>query len=236
MASLSYQAEARPSTRGRVLAGFYLLLLTCGILAQAAIADRLIVIDDPTRTAANITNARAVYQLAFTIFIVEMASQIVVTVMFYGLLRPVSRTVARLSAVFGLTGCGIKMFARVFFYAPLILLSGASYLSAFAPAQLAALSIVSVRLSNVGAGIALAFFGMDGLLRGWLIYRSGFMPRGLGVIAAVAGIGWMTYLWPPLGAKTFMIVAPFAIVGVLVTTGWLFIRGIDDKTWREDRR
>jgi hypothetical protein len=47
------------------------------------------------------------------------------------------------------------------------------------------------------------------------------------------GLGWLIYLWPPLGAQALMTVALFALVGVIATTGWLFIRGVDDVKWKE---
>jgi hypothetical protein len=153
--------------------------------------------------------------------------------MFYDLLKPVDRSVARLSAIMGLVASVIKTFARVFYYAPLILLGGASYLSAIEPTQLAALSLVSIKINNQAAAVALVFFGFETVLRGWLIYRSEFLPRVLGVVSIVGGVGWLTFLWPPLGSEAFMFVALFAIAGVILTTGWLFIRGVDDARWRE---
>ncbi|MEO7182065.1 MAG: DUF4386 domain-containing protein [Gemmatimonadaceae bacterium] len=204
-----------------------------GIIAQAFIADGLIVPNDAGKTAANILANKSTYRLAFTIFMVEMAAQIAATAMFYDLLKPVNPSVARLSAIMGLVGAGIKTFTRVFYYAPLILLSGAAYLSAFEPTQLAALSFVFIKINNQGAAIALVFFGFEGVLRGWLIYRSEFLPRLLGVLSMVSGAGWLTYLWPPLGSKAFLFVVLFAIVGVILTTGWLFIRGVDDAKWRQ---
>jgi hypothetical protein len=222
-----------PSGRGRILAAFYLFVIITGVVAQSFIADSLVVANDAEKTAANILANTSLYRLAFTIFMVEMAAQVVTTAMFYDLLKPVNRSVARLSLIMGLIASGIKTFARSFYYAPLILLSGASYLSAFAATQLAALSLVSVKINNQGAAIALVFFGFETVLQGWLIYRSGFLPRFLGVISIVGGLGWLTYLWPPLGSRTFVFVALFAIVGVFLTTGWLLIRGVDDATWRE---
>jgi hypothetical protein len=185
------------------------------------------------RTAANIRANASLYRLGFTIFMVEMAAQVAVTVMFYDLLKPAGRSVARLSTVMGLVASGMKTFARTFYYAPLILLGGASYLSAFGPAQLAALSLVSIRINNQGAAIALVFFGFETVLRGWLIYRSAFLPRFLGVLSIIGGLGWLTWLWPPLGSRTFVFIALFAIAGVILTTGWLLVRGVDDAKWRE---
>ena len=162
----------------------------------------------------------------------EMIAQVGVSLLFYDLLKPVNRSVARLSAVLGLTGCGIKTLARLFYYAPLILLGGASYLSAIQPAQLEALSLAFIKINNQGAAIGIIFFAFEGLLRGWLVYKSGFLPRFLGVLSMVSGLGWLTFLWPPLGSWAFLGVALFAIAGLIATIGWLFIRGVDDVKWR----
>jgi hypothetical protein len=225
-------AETSPSTRGRILAALYLFVIIAGITAQAFIADRLVVRDDAATTAANILANTSLYRLGFTIFMLEMVAQIGATMLFYDLLKPVNRSVARLSAILGFTGSGIKTLARLFYYAPLILLGGAPYLSTFQPAQLEALSLAFIRINNQGAAIALVFFGFEGLLRGWLVFRSEFLPRFLGVLSMIAGFGWLTFLWPPLGSQAFIGVALFAIAGVIATTGWLFIRGVDDAKWR----
>jgi hypothetical protein len=225
-------AETSPSTRGRILAALYLFVIIAGIIAQAGIADRLVVRDDAARTAANIVANTSLYRLAFTIFMLEMTAQIVVTLLWYDLLKPVNRSVARVATVLGLTASGIKTMARLFYYAPLILLGGASYLSAIQPAQLETMSLIFIKINNQGAAIALTFFGFETLLRGWLVYESGFLPRFLGVISMIGGLGWLTWIWPPLGSQTFVPVALFAIAGVFVTCGWLFIRGVDDEKWR----
>ena len=226
-------AEASPSTRGRILAALFLFVIIGGITAQTFIADRLVVRDDAARTAANIVAHMALYRLGFTIFMLEMVAQVGVSLLFYDLMKPVNRSVARASAVLGLTGCGIKTMARLFYYVPLILLGGASYLVAIEPTQLAALSLAFIKINNQGAAIGVIFFGFEGLLRGWLVYNSGFLPRFLGVWSMVSGLGWLTFLWPPLGSQAFIGVALFAIAGVIATSGWLFIRGVDDVKWGE---
>lgn len=226
-------AEASPSTRGRILAALFLFVIIGGITAQTFIADRLVVRDDAARTAANIVANTSLYRLGFTIFMLEMVAQVGVSLLFYDLMKPVNRSVARASAVLGLTGCGIKTMARLFYYVPLILLGGASYLVAIEPTQLAALSLAFIKINNQGAAIGVIFFGFEGLLRGWLVYNSGFLPRFLGVWSMVSGLGWLTFLWPPLGSQAFIGVALFAIAGVIATSGWLFIRGVDDVKWRE---
>jgi uncharacterized protein DUF4386 len=226
-------AETSPSTRGRILAALYLFVIVAGITAQAVIADGLVVGNDAAKTAANIQANTALYRLAFTTFMLEMVAQVGVSAMFYDLLKPVNRSAARLAAILGLIGSGIKTMARLFFYAPLLLLGGAPYLSAIEPSQLGALALLSIKINNQGAAIGIIFFGFETLLRGWLLVNSGFLPRFLGVISMIGGLGWLTYLWPPLGARAFVPVALFAIAGVIATTGWLFVRGVDDVKWRE---
>ena len=224
--------ETSPSTRGRILAALYLLVIIGGIIGQVFIADQLIVRNDAAKTAANILANESLYRLGFTIFMIEMVAQAAVTTLYYDLLKPVNRSVARITTVIGLTGTGIKTMARLFYYTPLILLGGSSYLASLESAQLEALSLAFIRINNQGAAIALIFFGFETLLRGWLVFQSGFLPRFLGVLSMVSGLGWLTYLWPPLGSQLFMAVALFAIAGVMATAGWLFIRGVDDAQWR----
>jgi hypothetical protein len=226
-------AETSPSTRGRIIAALYLFVIAAGITAQAFIADRLVVSGDAAKTAANILANTTLYRLAFTIFMLEMVAQVAVSTLFYDLLKPVNRSLARVTMVIGLTGCGIKTMARLFYYTPLILLGGAPYLSTLEPAQLESLSLVFIRINSMGAAIGIIFFGFETVLRGWLVFKSGFLPRFLGVLSLISGIGWLTWLWPPFGSQTFMVVALFAIVGVFAMSGWLFIRGVDDVKWRE---
>src|SRR5688572_3274802 len=224
--------ETSPSTRGRILAALYLFVIIGGITGQAVISDGLVVSGDAPQTAANIVANKSLYRLGFSIFMLEMAAQAVASMMFYDLLKPVNRSVARASLILGLTGCGIKTMARLFYYTPLLLLDGAPYLSAIPSAQLEALSLAFLRINSQGAAIGLIFFGFEGLLRGWLVFKSGFLPRFLGVLSMVAGLGWLTFLWPPLGSQAFVPVALFAVIGVFATAGWLFVRGVDDAKWR----
>jgi hypothetical protein len=225
--------ETSPSMRGRIAAALSLLVIICGITAQAVIADNIVVGADAARTAANIMGNKPLYRLAFTIFMIEMVANLAMTMVFYDLLKPVNRSVARLFAVVGWTGSGIKTLARLFFYAPLFLLGGAPYLAVIPTAQLEALSLFFIKINSQAAAIAVIFFGFEALLRGWLVFKSGFLPRVLGVVSMIGGLGWLTYLYPPLGSSMFIPVVLFAIAGAFGMAGWLLVRGVDDAKWRE---
>src|SRR6266849_3082901 len=233
VASVDRTAEMSPRTKGRFAGALYLLTIITGVYAQAFISDRLVVSGDAATTAANILANQSFYRLGLTIFLIEMASQISTVVLFYQLLKPVSRTGAMLAAAFELIGCGIKIFSRLFYLAPLLVLGGASYLSAFNKEQLDAIALLLLRINDNGAAIALAFFGFSTLLQGWLIYRSGFLPRWLGVIGIIGGLGWLTFLSPPLGMRLFLYVAVYALIGSLATIVWLLTVGVDEQRWRQ---
>ena len=233
-ASLDRTAEMSPRTKGRFAGALYLLYIIAGIYAQAFVSDRLVVLSNAATTSANILANQFTYRLGFTVYLLEMAGQVATLVLFYQLLKPVSRTGAMLAAAFELIGCGIKIFSRLFYFAPLLVLAGgASHLSAFSREQLDSISLLLLKINDYGAAIALAFFGFSTLLQGWLIYRSGFLPRWLGVIAMIGGCGWLTFLSPPLGMRIFLYVALFALLGVALTIGWLLTVGIDEVRWRE---
>ena len=234
VSSIDHTADMSPRTKGRFVGAIYLLYVIAGVYAQAFISERLVVFSDAARTASNILANQSLYKLGLTVYLLEMAGQIATVVLFYQLLKPVSRTGAMLAAAFELTGCGIKIFSRLFYFVPVILLSGgASSLSAFSKEQLDSISLLLLRINDNGAAIALAFFGFSTVLQGWLVYKSGFLPRWLGVIAIIGGFGWLTFLSPPLGMRVFMYVAVYALLGLLAMIGWLLTIGVDDQRWRE---
>ena len=220
--------------KGRLAGAVYLLYVIAGIFAQVFVSERLIVFSDAAKTASNILANQSLFRLGFTVYLLEMAGQIATVVLFYQLLKPVSRTGAMLAAAFELTGCGIKIFSRLFYFAPLFVLGGGvSSLSVFSKEQLDAIVLLLLRINDNGAAIALAFFGFSTVLQGWLIYKSGFLPRWLGIIGIIGGFGWLTFLSPPLGMRVFTYVAVYALVGLLATIGWLLTVGVDEQRWRE---
>jgi hypothetical protein len=219
--------------RARVAATLFLTVLVTGIIAQVVIYDKLIVVRNAATTAANIAANPALYRLAFTLFMIEMIAQTCSVGLFYGLLKPVNRHVALTAAVIGFTGCGIKTFARLFYYAPLLLIGNATALSAFDAPQLQALSLAFILVNDQGAAIALIFFGLEAVLEGWLTWKSTYFPRWLGALSIVGGLGWLTYLWRPLADQVFPAVALIALVGSVATIGWMLIFGVREAEWRK---
>ena len=222
-----------PKTLARLTAACSLLVLLGGIVAQGIIANGLIAPRDASVTATNILAHRQLYALGFTVFLIEMAAQTAMTTLFYVLLRPVDRTAAVLSLTFGLVGATIKTVARAFYYAPLLVLGGASYLSVFDMGQLQALALLLVKINNQMANMAVVFLGISTFFQGYLIVKSTFLPRWLGIISIVSGLSWLSNAYPALGSALFFYLIVVAMLNVLLTSGWLLVRGVDEQRWRE---
>lgn len=225
--------EMSPRTKARFAGAFYLATILTGVFAQGFISARLVVPGDAAATASNILSHDGLYRLGFAIYMIEMVCQIIMTVLIYDLLKPVNRSVSLLAAVLGLVGCGIKTISRLFYFAPLLVLGGTHYLSVFSGEQLSAISLLSLRVNDIGAGIALVFFGFYAVLKGYLVIRSTFLPHALGWLTVLGGIGWLAYLSPPFGDRVFSFIALFGIVGALVNIGWLLVVGVNEQRWRE---
>jgi general stress protein CsbA len=228
--------EPRPRITARFIGILLLLMIAGGVFAQGYVSNRLVIPSDAPLTAKNLLANRGLFQLSFTVYLVEMASQIAATALFYALLSPVNRPIALVAAFIDVAASIIKTFSRVFYITPLFLLSGNNALSAFNADQLRALTMLLLRINDRGAGIAVAFFGISGLLNGYLIFRSAFLPRALGILWMCSSIGWLRYFYPPLRFPSFTFIAVFSLLVCAAQIFWLIVYGVDEEKWKDVNR
>ena len=225
--------ETSPRFEARITGALYLLTMLTGIFAQGFVSRSLVVDGDAAATATNILMHKSLFQLGFAVYLIEMACQIAMTALFYDLLKPAGRSVSLLAAFLGFAGCIIKTFSRLFFIAPLFILGGAHYLSVFSAEQLQALALLFLKVNDHGAAIALVYFGFYALLTGYLIVRSTFLPRILGVLSIFGGLGWMSFLYQPLGYRLFPYIAALGVLGAALLILWLLVFGVNEQRWKE---
>lgn len=224
--------EASPKTIARLIGALTLLTVIGGIYALEYVSGGLIVWRDPAATAANILAHRNLYLSGVAVFLVEQALSIATTVLFYVLLKPAGRSLALVTLCLGMTANVIKTGARVLFAAPLYLL-GSTRFEAIGPETMNDLSLALLLVGDHAAGIAMAFFGFQFVLAGWLMLRSTFLPRVMGVLSIIGGLAWLTHLWPPLGYRLGMTGMLIGVVGVFVQIFWFLVFGVNEKRWHE---
>jgi hypothetical protein len=225
-------AEASPPPSARITGVVYLLYFLTAILGEYFMRG-IVVGGDAAATAKNILAHQPLFRLGLATGLIATGSYIVVTGLFYGLFKHVNRSLSLVAAFFSLVGCAIMAFASLFQLAPFVVLRGSSYLGVFKVEQLQALALMFLELNAQAGNICLVFFGVYCLLIGYLIFRSAFLPRILGVVMALAGLGWLSFLSPPLGNH----LSPYNLVlGFLAELSlmlWLLVKGVNVQRWKE---
>lgn len=198
------------------------------------ISGRLIVAGDPAATAANLLSNETLFRLGTASLLVSTAFYIGATLFVYEVLKPVNRSLSLLAAFFSLVACAVGAFSCVFDLVPFILLKGAPYLTAaFTVDQLQALALMFLKVRVQANDIALSLFGLHCFGVGYLVFRSTFMPRIIGVLMLMAGVGWLTFLLPPVAQN----LAPFNMMpgalGEVSLALWLLLKGVNVQRWNE---
>ncbi len=229
------RSEMSPKTKARLAGAFYLLTIVLAGVGTS-VENRLINLTDAATTASSILAHGNLLRTGWAAYLVEMACNVALTALMYDLLKPVSRSVSRLAVLLSILAIGIKTMSRLFLIAPFFLLGHADALSPFAGPQGVALSQAFLHINAQGAGLAMVFFGFYAILSGWLVIRSTFLPSWLGWLGVIAGFGWLTFLWLPLGLRYAGIIAPLALIGAAAKIGWFLIVGVNEERWLAEER
>lgn len=229
--------KSSPKLTARIAGFLYLIVIVFGAFAELGVRARLVVSGDPVLTVQNIMAHQTLYRLGFAAELFYLACNVPLTVLLYGLFKVVNEKVALLEAIFGLVSTAVEAISLLAHYAPIIILGGASYLSAFTPRQLQAASYASLQLFEGGFAISLVFFGFDCFALAYLIVNSTFFPRIIGVALAIEGVGYLVnsftlFLAPLLQTRIFPYFTVTALAEVALAL-WLLVVGVNEPRWRE---
>jgi len=222
----------------RIAAVLLLLSFVAGGFGEAYVPSKLIVSGNATATAENIKALGSLFRMGFAGYLVEAVCDIALTLIFYVLLRPVRKDLALLAAFFGLVGTAVYAVAELFYFAASHIVGGAGYLKTFSPDQLNTLALLSLKLFGYGGGLFLVFYGMAWVLRGYLIFQSGYLPKFLGVLMMIGGLAFVArnfalVLAPAYASGSLLLLI---LPGGLSLSLWLIVRGIDVPKWEEKAR
>ncbi len=207
----------------------FLLSFIAGGFGEAYVPSRLIVSGDAAATAQDIHASAFLFRMGFAGYLVEAVCDIALSLTLYVLLRPVRKDLALLAAFFGLVGTAVFAAAELFYLAPSLILGGAGYLKTFSPDQLNTLALLSFKLFGYGGAMFTVFYGVAWVLRGYLIFRSGYLPRFIGVLNTLGGLVFIT-------RNVLLVLAPAYAPGSLLLlsapggvslAAWLLVRGVE---------
>lgn len=228
--------EGSPRLRGRLAGLFEALEGLTSAYGQVFILGGLVVSGDAAATAARILGHERLFWFGFALSLVGVACHVVWALLFYELFKPVNGSIALLAAFVTVVVCAMQAVTALLYAAPMLILKGGSSLSGLTTPQQQALAFVFLKVNGQAFNVDLVFFGLSCFLTGYLIFRSTFMPRILGVLLAIDGLGWMTYLYPPLATRIFPFIAVASGLAEIPLQLWLLIAGVNPERWKEQAR
>src|SRR6267143_2258096 len=187
MTMITPTAEMAPLFKARMGGACWLMCFLTSIF-PLIVTGRLVIPGDAAATATNLLASEGLFLSGTTLLLISTAFYVGATLFVYEVLKPVNRGLSLLAAFFSLVGCAVGALSCLFDFAPFVLLKGAPYLSVFTPQQLQALAYVFLAVRAQANDIGLVFFGLHCLGVGYLIFRSTFLSRIIGVLMMLAGV------------------------------------------------
>lgn len=217
------------------VAGFlYLMMVPFALFGLIYVPSTLIVRGDAVTTANNIIASELLFRSGIVSALITQIIGIFVVLVLYKLLKPVNKNHAVLMVIFMLVAIPIAMLSEVNKFAALFVLNGADYLTVFKADQLHTQAMLFLELHEYGIGIASIFWGLWLFPMGYLVFKSGFLPRILGVASIIAGFGYFFdffsfFLFPNADATIGLYTGWMEILFPL----WLLIKGVNVEQWEK---
>lgn len=217
----------------RIAGLLYLVVIATGLFAEVFVRQALKVSGDALATANNIQSSEMLYRWGFVADLINFVCGLPVVLIIYYLFKTVNKFLLQLALIFVVIQTAIIAVNLLNQISPLLILSNEAYLKTFAPNQLAALSQLSLNIQGVGYAIGLVFFGVYCLLVGYVVFKSTMVPKFLGVLYILSGIGYLINSFTMLLSKgfanpLFTYVAIPIFIGELSFCLWLLIKGVDN--------
>jgi len=221
----------------KVAGVLYLVIAVLAGFVHFYVPGKLIVSGDAGTTASNIMASQGLFRMSIAVELVILLSEIVVSVLLYILLKPVNKTLSLVAAVSRLAMTAIHGVNLLNHFIVLLVLGGAGYLTVFQPNQLNALVTLFLDSYNYGYTIGIVFFTLHTFTLAYLIFKSGYFPKILGVLFILAAFGYLIdsfshVLIPNYQTGPVYLALPIAIAEIAFPL-WLLIKGVNAKQWEK---
>jgi hypothetical protein len=215
-------------------AGFlYLSYIIVTAIANVVGRKGIIVDGDAAATAANIIAKGMLFRIGFVSDVLAGVLFLLAAWALYVLLKPVNQNIALLFLLVNLGGVAVQCINMLNLFSAALLLSGVDYLKVFQTGQLQAVAMVFLDLYKNGFMIAQFFFGVWLFPLGYLVFKSGYLPKALGIVLMVECFGWLMYpfqffLFPAYEVISYLSFA-VGFIGEFSLTLWLLIMGTKEQ-------
>lgn len=229
-------AETRLQTYARIGGVLYLVIIAAGMFAELFVRGKLVVPGNPAATANNIMTHELLWRISIATDLVMHICDVPLMLIFFILLRPVNKELALLALLFNLVQTAVLVANKLNLLTALFAIAGGANLKAFDANQLYALGYNAIHLHDYGFGVGLIFFGFTCLIVGYLISRSGYLPRALGILMQIAGVCYLANSFvliidPAFASRMFPFVLLPPFIAELSLCLWLLLKGVDMAKW-----
>jgi hypothetical protein len=235
---MQLMAGVSPRRLARIAGALYLINIVGGAFAIGYVPAVVVVAGDAAATAHNLQANEILYRFGLTVHVIVTLTNVPLAVIFYDLFKVVNRRFALMVVLFTLLGTAIESANLLIQFTPLLLLGGGQFASGFNADQVNALLYMPFGLQVLSYDVSGVFFGFYGLCLGYLIFRSTFLPRAIGVLLAIGALSYLTYsfssfLSPGFAEHLVPYIQLPSLVGEGSLTLWFLIVGLNLQRWRD---
>lgn len=215
----------------RITGFLYLIIVIGGVFAEMFVRSQLVDYNNAIDTAKNIQESQGLFRFGFSLELFIFVCDAAVTVLLYQILKPINKGLSLFAASFRLVTVAILGANLLYNFIPILLLNESAYLAPFNSEQLGALSLLYMKAHGFGYSLALVFFSVHCVVIGYLISKSTYIPKLIGILLIIAGLcyfinSYTAFLFPAISSKIFPAILIPALIAELSLSLWLLIKGV----------
>ena len=229
-------AGASPRQLARIAGGLYLLNIVAGFIAIGLVPAILFVESDVAATLRNIQANELLYRLSLAAHMIPILCNVPLVVILYDLLKGVNKRLALMMVFYSIVGTAVESANLLHQFTPLVLLDGAQGLHALTADQMQALAYAPLRLQTFGYDVQQVIYAGYLLAAGYLVFRSTFLPRVIGVLLAIGAVSYLIYSFasfisPEFAARLVPYIQLPSLIGEGALCLVLLVIGVNVQRW-----